>query len=251
MEFTGKTVLVTGSTRGIGAATARLFLERGAETILHGRSAKMVAGAVGVLSGLFGPRVRGIGADLEDRAACRRLAAEAGAVDVLVNCAGVFKEAPVAATDLAFWDTTLAINLTAPWVLSKALLPGLRARRGVIVNVGSDAGSLGYAGCVAYCASKGALTGLTRALATEVSPDVRVICVCPGPVETDMMRASIAAAPDPEAARRQWASYPLLGRVASPVEIAEVILFAASPAASFMTGAVVAVDGGVTAGKRV
>jgi len=251
MEFAGRTVLVTGSTQGIGAATARLFLERGAETILHGRSAERVAGAVDVLRGLFGPRVRGVGADLEDRRECRRLAAEAGAVDVLVNCAGVFKEAPVAATDLAFWDTTLAINLTAPWVLSKALLAGLRARRGVIVNVGSDAGLLGYAGCVAYCASKGALIGLTRALATELSPDVRTVCVCPGPVETDMMRASVDAAPDPEAARRQWASYPMLGRVATPTEIAEAILFAASPAASFVTGAVLAVDGGVTAGKRV
>ena len=251
MEFTGKTVLVTGSTRGIGAAAARLFLERGAEVILHGRSTERVAGAVDVLRGLFGPRVRGIGADLADRAACRRLAAEAGAVDVLVNCAGVFKEAPVAATDLAFWDTTLAINLTAPWVLSTALLPALRARAGVIGHVASEAGLLGYAGCVAYCASKGALIGLTRALATELSPGVRIVCVCPGPVETDMMRESVAAAPDPEAARRQWASYPLLGRVAQPEEIAEAILFAASPSASFITGAVLTVDGGTTAGKRV
>lgn len=251
MAFDGKTVLVTGSTRGIGAATARQFLERGATTIVHGRDGSQVAAAVAALRREFGPRVRGMAADLSDRAACRRLAAEAGDVDALVNCAGVFAEASIAASDLELWDATLAVNLRAPWLLSKALLPGLRARAGVIVNVGSDAALLGYAGCAAYSASKGALIGLTRALAVELAPAVRTVCVCPGPVETDMMGASVAAAPDPDAARRQWASYPLLGRVAQSAEIAAAIVFAAAPDASFVTGAVLTVDGGASAGRRV
>lgn len=251
MDFAGKTVLVTGSTRGIGAATARRFLEHGASAILHGRGAADVDAAVERLAGDFGPRVRGLAADLSDRAACRRLAAAAGTIDVLVNCAGIFREAAIADTDPALWDETVAVNLTAPWVLSQALLPVLRARRGVIVNVASEAALVGYAGDVAYCAAKGALVGLTRALATELAPEVRTVCICPGPVETDMMRRSVEAEPDPDAARRRWAALPLMGRVAQPEEIAGAILFAASPDASFVTGAVLAVDGGLTAGKRV
>lgn len=250
-EFSGKTVLVTGSTRGIGASAARLFLERGASVILHGRRQPDLDGVCARLSTSHPGRVRGIAADLSDRGQCRALAEQIDQLDVLVNCAGVFREAPIADTGIATWDETIAINLTAPWVLTQALLPALRARRGIVVNVASDAAVLGYAGCAAYCASKGALVGLTRALAVELVPDVRVLCVCPGPTETDMMRESIAAAPDQTKARQQWASYTLLNRVASPDEIGAAILLAASPRATFLTGSVIMADGGATAGKRV
>ncbi|NJO24172.1 MAG: SDR family oxidoreductase [Sphingomonadales bacterium] len=249
MDFDGKTILVTGSTRGIGAAVVELFLQRGGAVIVHGREQKQVDGA---LAGMpKDTRVRGVAADLADRDQCKALARQVGELDVLVNSAGTFREAAIAETPLDLWNETIAVNVTAPWVLSQALLPALRRRQGVIVNVGSDAAILGYAGCVAYCAAKGALVGLTRALATELAPDVRAICVCPGPTETDMMQASVAAAPDPDAARRQWASYPLLGRVATPAEIAEAIVFAASPAARYLTGSVIMADGGTTAGKHV
>lgn len=251
MEFSGKRILVTGSTRGIGAAAAELFLARGGSVILHGRRAADVDAAATQLSADFAGRVEGIAGDFSDRAQCHALAQRAGALDILVNCAGIFREAAIPDTSRAIWEETMAVNLTAPWLLSQALLPGLRQRRGTIVNVASDAAQLGYAGCVAYCAAKGALVGLTRALATELAPAVRVLCVCPGPTETDMMRASIAASPDPQAARRQWASYTLLDRVAAPGEIAEAILLAASPRASYLTGAVIMADGGATAGKRV
>jgi meso-butanediol dehydrogenase/(S,S)-butanediol dehydrogenase/diacetyl reductase len=119
------------------------------------------------------------------------------------------------------------------------------------VNVSSDSGLLGYGGSAVYSASKGAVIGLTKALAVELAPHVRALCICPGPVATDMMANAVEAAPDPEAARRHWANYPMLGRVAEPREIAEAIVFAASPAASFATGSVITIDGGATAGKRV
>jgi NAD(P)-dependent dehydrogenase (short-subunit alcohol dehydrogenase family) len=251
MEFAGKTILVTGSTRGIGAAAAELFLEHGGSVILHGRSQTAVDAAVARLSAQYPDRVHGLAADLADRVQCRSLAKKIGVLDILVNCGGVFREAPMTETSLAIWNETIAVNLTACWVLSQELLPVLRQRRGAIVNVGSDAAMLGYAGCVAYCASKGAIVGLTRALATEVAPHIRVLCVCPGPTETDMMQESVATAPDEAQARKQWASYTLLDRVAAPHEIGEAILLAASLRATFMTGSIIMADGGATAGKRV
>ena len=242
LEFSGKRILVTGSTRGIGRATAELIHARGGEVIWHGRKeGEAMSAATGVA----------VAGDLADRAECRRIAAEVGEIDVLINCAGVFEQAPIGETSEALWDRTIAVNLAAAWTLARALLEGLRHRRGVIVNVASDAGLLGYAGCAAYCASKGAIIGLTRALAVELAPGVRVIAVAPGPVDTDMMRETVAAAPDPAAELRTWMQVPMLRRVATPLEIAEAIAFAASPRASYMTGNVLVIDGGATAGRRV
>jgi len=246
LEFPGKRVLVTGSTRGIGKAAADLIHARGGEVIWHGRRAENARHAAAQAGGTLA-----VAGDLADRGACRRIGAEVGEVDVLINCAGVFLEASIADTDELLWDKTIAVNLTAAWTLSRALLPGLRRRRGVIVNVASDAALLGYCGCAAYCASKGALVGFTRALAVELAPYVRAIAVCPGPVDTDMMRQSVTAASDPERAERDWAKPTMLGRVATPQEIAEAIAFAASPRASYMTGDLLVVDGGATAGRRV
>jgi meso-butanediol dehydrogenase / (S,S)-butanediol dehydrogenase / diacetyl reductase len=245
-EFSGKRILVTGSTRGIGRATAELLHERGGEVIWHGRTRDAALRSAAEAGGGLA-----VGCDLADRVECRRIAAEAGEVDVLVNCAGIFLEAPIAQTSETLWDDTIAANLTAAWTLSRALLLGLRRRHGVIVNVASDAGLLGYPGCAAYCASKGALIGLTRALAVELAPDVRAVAVCPGPVETDMMHDAIAAAVDPEAARRNWSAATMLRRPATANEIAEAIAFAASPRASYMTGDLLVIAGGATAGRRV
>jgi NAD(P)-dependent dehydrogenase (short-subunit alcohol dehydrogenase family) len=247
--FAGKRVLVTGSTRGIGRATAGLFLAKGAELILHGRSKDDVDRTAAQLGRR--DRIKTCAADFARRDDTKRLAAEAGEIDIVVNCAGIYVEKSIANTDEAFFDRTIEINLTAGFLLIRSLLPGLRKRRGVIVNVSSDSAAMGYAGGSAYAASKGAVIGLTKALAVELAPDVRALCICPGPVATDMMEHAVRAAPDPEAARRQWMSFPLLGRVAHPSEIAETIVFAASPAASFATGSILLIDGGTTAGKLV
>lgn len=249
--FADRRILVTGSTRGLGHAAAVKFLEQGGSVIIHGRNAESVEAVAFALARQHQGRVEGIAANLGDRLAQDRLAAKAGDIDVLVNCAGILREQPLENAGEADWSETLEVNVTAPWRLSRALLPSLRRRRGVIVNVGSDAAFLGYRGSIVYCASKGAVTGLTRALATELAPEVRAVCVCPGPVDTDMMRQSIEAQPDPAAARRQWESYPLLQRVAAPAEIAEAILFAASPGCTFQTGSLIVVDGGATAGRRL
>ena len=247
--FAGKTVLVTGSTRGIGRAAAELFLSQDADVILHGRN---IDDADRTVRQLGKPdRVRALAADLACREETKRLAANAGEIDVLVNCAGIYVEKSIADSDELFFDRTVEINLTAGFLLARALLPTLRKRHGVIVNVSSDAGLVGYGGSSVYAASKGAVIGLTKALAVELAPYVRAVCICPGPVATDMMENAVKATPDPETARRQWAGFPLLGRVATPSEIAETIVFAASTAASFATGSIITIDGGTTAGKRV
>jgi NAD(P)-dependent dehydrogenase (short-subunit alcohol dehydrogenase family) len=250
-RFQGKRVLITGSTRGIGRAAAERFLDEGASVLVHGSGSVAVKAVVAELQAQYTGRVSGHAADLSDRGQCLRLGEQAEGIDVLINCAGIFEERMMGATDEAFWDHMLEINTTAPWVLSRQLSAELAKRMGVIVNVSSDAGLLGYPGCAAYCASKGALIGLTRALAVELAPDVRVLCVCPGPVDTDMMRQAVMSSDDPEAVQHGWESLPLLRRVARPHEIASAIAFAASVDNSFATGSLLVVDGGVTAGRRV
>ena len=246
LEFSGKRVLVTGSTRGIGRATAELIHFRGGEVIWHGRKQGEAANVAGTVGGKLA-----VAGDLANRSECQRIAASIGEIDILINCAGIFETSSIANINEASWDRTIEVNLTAAWILSRAFLNGLRRRRGVIVNVSSDAGLLGYSGCAAYCASKGALIGLTRAFAVELAPDARAIAVAPGPVDTDMMRQAIAAATHPAAKLHAWTEVTMLRRAAKPSEVAETIAFAASSRASYMTGNVLVVDGGATAGRRL
>lgn len=244
----GKRVLITGSTRGIGRATAEVMLGQGAEVVLHGRSRQAVAAVMVKLRASF-PGVSAVNGDLADRAVIAAIAAAVGEVDVLVHNAGIYRKVGIESVTHADWERMVAVNLTAPWLLTQALLGGLRRRRGTVLLLGSDSAMLGFAGGSPYCATKGGVVGLTRALAIELAPDVRVLCICPGPVETDMMADSLAADPDPAAARAHWVGYTPMQRVAQPAEVASLLAFAASDAAPFATGAVWAIDGGVTAGR--
>lgn len=237
--FADRRVLITGSTRGVGRATAERFVEEGASVIVHGRNRD----AAEKVAGELGAHVVAVHGELGDRASIAQIASRAGDIDVLVNCAGMFEEKSIEEADEAHWDRTMQVNLTAAWALSRALMGGLRRRKGVVVNVSSDSGLLGYAKSAVYCASKGALIGLTRAIAVELAPDVRALAVCPGPIDTDMMRQN--------AEPGQWEAFPPLKRVAKASEVAEAILFAASPRAAFQTGSVITIDGGTTAGKRL
>jgi NAD(P)-dependent dehydrogenase (short-subunit alcohol dehydrogenase family) len=230
--------LVTGATSGIGRAVAVRLAEEGAEVIVHGRDAIRGAATVDTITNAGG-RARFVAADLGDPADVRRLAEAAGDVDILVNNGGFSWFGPTANLDLDTFDALFASNVRAPYYLVAAFAPGMVARGGgSIVNVGSMAGRIGLAGGAAYGATKAALSSLTRSWAAEFSPhNVRVNTIAPGPVHTGASVERIET----------LGATTLLGRAAQPDEIAEVIAFLASPKAGYVTGAVIAADGGRTA----
>ena len=179
-----------------------------------------------------------------------RIAIEAlGGLDVLVNNAGVCLDSKIEDADEATWDETLDVNLKGTFFCVRAALSELRKNGGTIVNVASVSGLRGSAESAVYCASKGGVVNLTRALAMELAPDVRVNCVCPGWVDTDMLRRDyVDLAPDPAAAERAAIEEAPLNRVATPEEVAKAISYLASDAARFITGAALPLDGGMSAG---
>jgi NAD(P)-dependent dehydrogenase (short-subunit alcohol dehydrogenase family) len=234
----GRIALVTGATSGIGRATAIQLARQGAEVIVHGRDKDRGERVIAEIA-QEGGKARFIAADLSDPAEIRRLADEAGEVDVLVNNAGFSWFGPTADLDVATYDALFDANVRAPYFLVAALAPRMAANGGgSIVNVASMAGMIGLAGGAAYGGTKATLTAMTRAWAAEFSPSgVRVNAVAPGPVFT---------AADPERIEALGATTPL-GRAAQADEIAQVITYLSSPAAGYVTGTTVAADGGRTA----
>jgi NAD(P)-dependent dehydrogenase (short-subunit alcohol dehydrogenase family) len=252
LDFSEKVVLISGGTSGIGLAAARQFVEAGAKVALLGRDSQRGRDALGNLAGAGQESVFFAG-DVSQTVDCSRVVEETiaqfGRLDILVNSAGEYLEKSLQDTSETEFDRIMSINMKGAYFLTQAATPHLKQNRGSVVNVSSDAGLNGNVLCTAYCAAKGALTLFTKALSLELAPHgVRVNCVCPGDVETPMLDRQIAAEADPAHYRRQMADMYPLGRVATAAEVAAVIVFLASDAAAFVTGAAWSVDGGLTAG---
>ncbi|MEV8128735.1 SDR family oxidoreductase [Streptomyces sp. NPDC085944] len=248
MEFAGKTALVTGSGAigGLGHATAEALAAGGADLILTGTDPRRGARVVEDLRAAGGESagtVRFVAADVSDAAGVRRLVEDAGTVDILINNASVMTFAPTAEQDLADFDAAFAVNVRAPFLLTALLAQKMAASGGgSIVNVSSTAAGLGMPGMAVYGATKAALESLTRTWAAEFAKsNVRVNAVAPGPMRT----AKVVAAMGPDMGGMGLTT--ALGRTSDPAEVAHVVAFLASDRASYMTGAIVAADGGRTA----
>jgi NAD(P)-dependent dehydrogenase (short-subunit alcohol dehydrogenase family) len=238
-DLQGQKALVTGATSGIGRAVALQLARQGAEVVVHGRDVERGAATVDAIKAAGGC-ARFVAADLADGVELQRLVVDVSEVDVLVNNAGFSWFGPTADLDLATFDALFASDVRAPYFLVAAFAPKMAANgTGSIINIGSMAGQIGLSGGSAYGATKAALSAMTRAWAAEFSPSgVRVNAVAAGPVYTR---------PEDRERFDALGATTLLHRAADPSEIAEAVGFLASPRASYITGAVIPVDGGRTA----
>lgn len=242
MNWTNKTVIITGGNKGIGLSTAELFLADGAN--------------VAVLDIDENPamptddRFLYLQTDVSDP---KQVAATVSAVhdryrsvDVLVNNAGIQRYGSVTDTSLETWDLVMNINLRSYFICTRQVLPIMQhAGHGVIINVSSVQAFHSQSSVAAYTTAKTAILGLTRSIAVDYAPTIRCIAICPGTIDTPMLREAINESPDPQAVFRECEEMHLLQRVGKPEEVAEMIKFLSEDKAAFMTGQAIRIDGGL------
>jgi NAD(P)-dependent dehydrogenase (short-subunit alcohol dehydrogenase family) len=251
MKLSGRVALITGGTEGIGYATASLFLREGAKVAISGRSSEKGEKAMSELRKLG--EVLFVEGDVSKATDASRMVestvSEFGRLDVVFNNAGVFFERTAEQTTEEEWDRLMGINLKGTFLVSKYAIPHMkRLGGGVIINNSSDAGLVGNRLSAAYCASKGGVTLLTKAMALDHAKDnIRVNCVNPGVIDTPMVAQEASLSGDPDKYMEQMDRDHPMGRVGRPEEVAKAVLFLASDESSFVTGTALSVDGGLTA----
>ncbi|MCP5093945.1 MAG: SDR family oxidoreductase [Chloroflexi bacterium] len=247
MDFSQQIAIITGGASGMGAATVREFVAAGGHAVIVDRNESLALQVAAETDSQ--PPIIG---DVSDSAFCNgvveRVVREYGRLDILINAAGIIVRADGADTTDEQWQRVMNINVNGVFFMSRAAVKQMKAQgKGSIVNFGSIWGSVGAAGVAAYCASKGAVHQLTRAMALDhVKDGIRINAVCPGEVNTPMLASARNEPVTPKMMANLAASVPM-ERLADPVEIARVVLFLASDAASYMTGAMINVDAGYTA----
>lgn len=250
----GRSALVTGAASGIGRAIALLFSQEGATLTLMDLDAAGVTAVVREIAAAGGQAIAVVG-DVSQEANCRRAVEEAhkawGRLDILVNNAGIIRRATVVETTPEEWDRVMAVNVRSAFLLSKYAIPLMeQAGGGAIIHIASGWGLVGGRRAAAYCASKGAMVLLTKAMALDHGPqNIRVNCICPGDTDTPMLRDEAEQLGADLACFLAEAADRPLRRLGRPEDIAQAALYLASDASSFVTGSVLVVDGGGLAGR--
>lgn len=253
MRFQGKVAVVTGAATGIGGATAVAFGQEGADVVLTDVNAAALDERLGEIEAAGGTGIALV-ADVTKAEDAKRAVSEAaaafGGVDYLVASAGIQTYGTVVDTDEDTWERTLAVNAKGVYLAAKYCIPEMVKRGGgAIVTVASVQGLFSQPNVAAYAASKGAVIAMTRTMAIDHAGDnIRANSLCPGSVDTPMLRASakLFSPDEPESALEEWGGLHTLGRIAKPEEMAKVALFLCSDDASFVTGAAIVADGGLT-----
>jgi NAD(P)-dependent dehydrogenase (short-subunit alcohol dehydrogenase family) len=251
-QLRGKTALITGSAGGIGRATALLFAREGAAVSLVDLNRKAGEDVAREISDAGGRAIFDR-ADVTRAADCRRVVErtvqEFSGIHILFNNAGIIRRASVIETSGADWDTVMAVNVKSIFLMCREVIP-LMAQGGSIINTASGWGLAGGARAAAYCASKGAVVLMTKAMAIDHGrQNIRVNCICPGDTDTAMLRTEARQLGETEERFLSESANRPLGRFGKPEEIAQAALYLASDAASFVTGAALVVDGGGLAGS--
>jgi meso-butanediol dehydrogenase / (S,S)-butanediol dehydrogenase / diacetyl reductase len=252
MRLAQKVCIVTGGGSGIGRATALLFAKEGARLVVADKAAERAHAVVAECAGK-GAEAIALVANVASSGDARRIIETTvdrfGRLDVLINNAGYGITGTVVETDEEAWDALMAVNVRGVFLCSKYAIPAMKANGGgSIVNTASVVASVGIANRAAYCASKGAVAALTRAMAVDhVGDGIRCNAIAPGTINTPYFDEILKNSPDPDATRRALAARQLLGRLGTPEEIAAGILFLASDESRFATGTVLTLDGGMTA----
>lgn len=248
-NFKDQRVLITGGTSGMGEATAMAFVEAGANVVISGRDRERASRIIDDLKDAEGS-ISFLAADVRFSDQCENLVKQAcevlGGLDIVVNSAGVIYHATAEETTDEQWLDTMNVNLNGTFYVCRAAIPLLKPHGGTIINIASDAALSGSYHLTAYCASKGAVLQMTRAMAKDYAADnIRIVPICPGDVDTPMLRGEFRdRGLDLEAGLRESAGGVPLNRVCSAEEVAHMVLYVASNSARFITGYPLVLDGG-------
>ena len=242
MNYQNKTVVVTGGAKGIGAATAKVFFDAGANVVVLDVAADT--------SNIHNERWMFLHCDVSNETAVRSAFESIGqnfrAVDFLVNNAGIQRYGTVTETPTDEWDLVMNINLKSFYLCAKYAIPLMQKKQsGAIINVASVQAFLSQQKVAAYTTAKSAILGLTRSIAVDYAPHIRCVAVCPGTIDTPMLRDSIALSPDPDEVMQECIDMHLTKRIGTAEEIAALILYLCDDKASFITGQAIRIDGGL------